>query len=81
MARKFFIRGYKKQVDSPFFFDEEKYSFEDARKKAKEYFKRMAPLCKVIIFEQKNGEKKAARLIYRNETGQPEEIGNWWENI
>lgn len=81
MEKKFYIRGYKEKVGFPILFDESTYSFEEARVKAREYFDQIAPLCKVIIFEQDNGSgERAARFIYRNESGLPQEIGDWWES-
>jgi hypothetical protein len=81
MEKKFYLRGYKGKVGFPILFDDAIYSFEEARDKAREYFDQIAPLCKVIIFEQGNGEgERAARFIYRNESGKPQEIGDWWEN-
>lgn len=80
MEKKFTISGFKEKADLPFLYDDETYSFEEAKEKAREYFKQIGLLCKVIIFEQNNGEQKAARFIYRNKFGQPEEIENWWES-
>lgn len=80
MEKRFTISGFKEKDDFPFLFDDETYSLEEAKEKAREYFNQIGLLCKVIIFEQNNGEQKAARFIYRNKSGQPEEIGDWWEN-
>jgi hypothetical protein len=82
MERRYYIRGYKEKVGSPILFDDATYSFEEARAKAREYFEQISLLCKVIIFEQGNGEaERAARLLFRNGMGKPQEIGDWWENI
>ena len=82
MERRYYIRGYKEKVGFPFLFDDETYSFEEARAKAMEYFEQIGPLCKVIIFEQGDGEvERAARLLFRNKKGKPQEIEDWWEKI
>lgn len=80
MERKFYIRGYKETAEFPVLYDDNNYSLEEARVKANEYFEKIAPLCKVIIFEQEDGEEeRAAKFIFRNRFGNPEEISDWWE--
>lgn len=80
MRKKFFIRGYKKKANFPILYDDETYSLEEASAKAKEYFEKIGPLSKVIIFEQeKGGKEKAAKFIVKSEVGKLEEIGYWWE--
>ena len=81
MEKKFFIRGYKETAEFPVLYDDNTYSLEEAKEKANEYFEKIGPLCKVIIFEQEDGkEERAAKFIFRNKFGKPEEIGDWWEN-
>ena len=80
MGKKFLIRGYKEKVNFPILYDDGTHSLEEARAKAKEYFGKIGPLSKVIIFEQEEGGKeKAAKFICKSKAGKLEEIGDWWE--
>lgn len=81
MEKKFFIKGFNQRADFPLLYDEEAYSLEEARVKAKEYFEKMGLLVKVMIFEHIDGdEERVARLLYKNINGKLEEINLWGEN-
>ena len=81
MEKKFFIKGFNQRADFPLLYDEEAYSLEEARVKAKEYFEKMGLLVKVMIFEHIDGdEERVARLLYKNLNGKLEEINVWGES-
>lgn len=78
MEKKFFIKGFNETSESPVFRDKEAYSWKEACLRAKEYFEHKGFLKKVVIFEQKTGEKeKTAKLIFKNVYGAIEEIDVW----
>ena len=81
MDKKFFIKGFNQRADFPVLYDEEAYSLEEAKVKAKEYFEKMGLLVKVMIFELIEGkEERVTRFIYKNRFGGLEEINVWWMN-
>lgn len=70
MNKKFFIRGYRRDNDLPFLYDDDLYSFEEARAKAKVYFDDIGLLGKVIICQLGDrGKKNTIELLYRDNAG------------
>ncbi len=78
MDKKFYIKGFNEISESPVFKDEEAYSWREASIRAKEYFEHRGFLKKVVVFEQKEGDKeKTAKLIFKNVSGAVEEVDVW----
>jgi hypothetical protein len=78
MDKKFYIKGFNETSESPVLKDKEAYSWREASQRAKTYFEHKGFLKKIVIFEQKEGDKeKTAKLIIKNVLGAIEEVDVW----